>query len=148
VLLHKLRRERTRQCGSCWLGLERWKRRARDRFFEDTVDEQAAAVPWWRGAAVLAIHRLWAPGSELAIEERWYPSTALDDLGGIAAGKMNDPRQDRCLDRILPHKTKREQPLKQRYGEWFGAALAVLLYDLTSTYGEGAAEQNPLMRRG
>ena len=33
-----------------------------------------------RVAAVLAINRLCAPGSELAIEQRWYPSTALDDL--------------------------------------------------------------------
>jgi hypothetical protein len=37
-------------------------------------------VPWSRAAAVLAINRLCEPGSELAIEERWYPSTALDDL--------------------------------------------------------------------
>jgi hypothetical protein len=47
---------------------------------EQTVDEHKADVPWSRVAAVLAIHRLCAPGSELAIEERWYPSTALDDL--------------------------------------------------------------------
>jgi hypothetical protein len=46
-------------------------------------------VPWWRVAALLAINRLCAPGSELAIEERWYPSTALDDLLGIAEGKIN-----------------------------------------------------------
>jgi hypothetical protein len=30
--------------------------------------------------ALLTINRLCAPGSELAIEQRWYPSTALDDL--------------------------------------------------------------------
>ena len=28
-------------------------------------------MPWSRVAAVLAINRLCAPGSELAIEERW-----------------------------------------------------------------------------
>jgi transposase len=54
----------------------------------------------------------------------------------------------RCLDRILPHKTKLERHLKQRYGELFGAEFDVLLYDLTSTYVEGAAEKNPMMRRG
>jgi transposase len=85
---------------------------------------------------------------ELAIEERWYPSTALDDLLGIPEGKMNDTRLYRCLDRVLPHKTKLEQHLKQRYGELFGAEFDVLLYDLTSTYVEGAAEENPMMRRG
>jgi transposase len=97
---------------------------------------------------LLAINRLCAPGSELAIEERWYPSTALDDLLAIEEGKINDTRLYRCLDRILPHKTKLERHLKQRYGELFEADFDVLLYDLTSTYVEGAAEKNPMMRRG
>ena len=148
VLLHKARLERTRQFGSCWLGLELWKRLELDRFFADAVDKQEADVPWSRVAAVLAINRLCAPGSELALEERWYPSTALDDLLGIEEGKLNDTRLYRCLDRIPPHKTKLEQHLKQRYGELFGAEFDVLLYDLTSTYVEGAAEKNPMMRRG
>jgi transposase len=148
VLLNKVRLERTRQFGSCWLGLELWKRLELDRFFADAVDEQEADVPWSRVAAVLAINRLCAPGSELAVEERWYPSTALDDLLGIEEGKLNDTRLYRCLDRILPHKTKLERHLKQRYGELFGAEFDVLLYDLTSTYVEGAAEKNPMMRRG
>src|SRR3989475_5931521 len=54
----------------------------------------------------------------------------------------------RCLDRILPHKTKLERHLKDRYGALFEAEFDVLLYDLTSTYVEGAAENNPMMRRG
>jgi transposase len=148
VLLNKVRLERTRQFGCCWLGLQLWKQLELDRFFEASVDEHEADVPWSRVAAVLAINRLCAPGSELAIEERWYPSTALDDLLGIAEGKINDTRRYRCLDLILPQKTKLERPLKQRYGELFGAEFDILLYDLTSTYVEGAAEKNPMMRRG
>ena len=41
-----------------------------------------------------------------------------------------------------------ERHLKERYGELFGAEFDVLLYELTSTYMEGAAEKNPMMRRG
>ena len=148
VLLNQVRLERTRQFGACWLGLELWKRLELDRFFEQAVDKQEVDVPWSRIAAVLAINRLCAPGSELAIEERWYPSTALDDLLGIEEGKINDTRLYRCLDQILAHKTKLERHLKQRYGELFGAEFDVLLYDLTSTYVEGAAQKNPMMRRG
>jgi transposase len=148
VLLNQVRLERTRQFGACWLGLELWKRLDLDSFFEEAVDEQEADVAWSRVAAVLAINRLCAPGSELAIEERWYPSTALDDLLGIEEGKINDTRLYRCLDRILPHKTKLERHLKRRYGELFGAEFDVLLYDLTSSYVEGAAEKNPMMCRG
>src|SRR5215470_6390900 len=102
VLVNRVRFERTRQFGACFLG--------------------------W----------------ELGIEERWYPGTALDDLLEIEDGKINDTRLYRCLDRILPYKTKLEQHLKQRYGELFGAEFDVLLYDLTSTYVEGAAEKNPM----
>ena len=121
-----------------------------DRFWEPLLDgpEDAAEVPWSRIAALLAINRLCAPGSELAIEERWYPSTALDDLLGIEEGKINDTRLYRCLDRLLPHKTKLERHLTRRYGELFAAEFDVLLYDLTSSYVEGAAEKDPMMRRG
>src|SRR5215510_7153614 len=148
VLVNRVRFERTRQFGACFLGWELWKRLGLEEFFEQAADGDGADVPWSRVTAVLAINRLCAPGSELGIEERWYPGTALDDLLEIADGKVNDTRLYRCLDRILPHKTKLEQHLKQRYGELFGAEFDVLLYDLTSTYVEGAAEKNPMMRRG
>src|SRR5713226_2275779 len=148
VLVNKVRLERTRGFGSCFLGLDLWKRLGLDGFFEQAVDGESADVPWSRVAALLAINRLCAPGSELAIEERWYPATALDDLLEIEEGKINDTRLYRCLDRILPHKTKLERHLKDRYGELFEAEFEVLLYDLTSTYVEGTAEKNPMVRRG
>jgi len=148
VLVDRVRLERTRQFGACWLGWELWKRLGLEGFFQQALDSDPADVPWSRVAAVLAISRLCAPGSELAIEERWYPSTALDDLLGIEEGKINDTRLYRCLDRMLPQKTALERHLKQRYGELFAAEFDVLLYDLTSTYVEGLAEKNPRMRHG
>src|SRR5580693_6029615 len=108
VLVNRVRLERTRQFGACFVGWEMWKQLGLDGFYEQ----------------------------------------ALDDLLEIEEGKINDTRLYRCLDRILPHKTKLEQHLKQRYGELFGAEFDVLLYDLTSTYVEGAAEKNPMVSRG
>ena len=148
VWVKKIRLERVRQFGNCWLGLELWKRLGLDRFFEARLDDEPADVPWSRVAALLAINRLCAPSSELGIEERWYPATALDDLLGFPAGAINDTRLYCCLDRLLPHKAKLEQHLKQRYGELFAAEFDVLLYDLTSSYVEGQAERNPMMHRG
>ena len=150
VRLDKVRLERTRRFGDCFLGLELWRRLALDRFSETVLDrlEDPADVPWSRMASLLAINRLCAPGSELAIEERGYPTTALDDLLHIGAGKINDTRLYRCLDRLIPHKTRLERHLAERYGELFAAQYDVLLYDLTSSYVEGAAEKDPLMRRG
>ena len=77
-----------------------------------------------------------------------FPRRRWTICWGSKKSKINDTRLYRCLDRILPHKTKLERHLKERYGELFGAEFDVLLYDLTSTYVEGAAEKNPMMRRG
>jgi transposase len=148
VRLNKVRLERPRRFGDVFLGLELWKRLGLDGFWEDRLKGEVAEVPWWRVAALLAINRLCAPGSELAIEEHWYPSTSLDDLLGIEEGKINDSRLYRCLDLLLPHKSELERHLTRRYGELFAAEFDVLLYDLTSSYVEGAAERDPMMRRG
>ena len=114
VLLKGVRLERARQFGDCFLGWELWKRLGLDRFWEELLDQESAAVAWSRVAAVLAVNRLCAPGSELAVEERWYPATALDDLLGIPAAKINDSRLYRCRDRMIPHKTKLERHLRER----------------------------------
>lgn len=148
VMLDQVRLERAREFGNCFLGLELWKRLELDQLFAELLDGDRAEVPWSRVAAVLAISRLCAPGSELSVEQRWYPTTALDDLLGIEEGKINDTRLYRCLDRILPHKKKLERHLKQRYGELFAAEFDLLLYDLTSSYVEGQAERNPMLQRG
>jgi hypothetical protein len=66
-----------------------------DRFFVQALDHEPADVPWSRVAAQLAINRRCAPGRELAREQRWYRSTALDDLVGIGI-----PR-----DKLSPHHT-------------------------------------------
>jgi len=148
VLVQRVRLERTRQLGPCLAGWALWRALRLDEFFEAHVDDAKADVPWSRIAAVLAINRLCAPGSELAIEERWYPTTALDDLLHIPDGTINDSRLYRALDHLLPHKTALERHLATRYGELFAAEFDVLLYDLTSSYVEGAAPKDPMLRRG
>ena len=148
VLIQRVRLERTRQLGPSLLGLALWRQLRLDEFFETRVDAVPADVPWSRVAAILAINRLCAPGSELAIEERWYPTTALDDLLHLPDGTINDSRLYRTLDHLLPHKTALERHLTARYGELFAAEFDVLLYDLTSSYVEGAALKDPMLQRG
>lgn len=148
VLLRKVRFERVRQLGPCLLGWELWKRLQLERLWEERLDGEASEVSWSRVAAVLAINRLCAPGSELGIEERWYPMTALEDMLRIPEGTINHTRLYRCLDRLIPHKSEVERHLRERYGELFEAEFDVLFYDLTSSYVEGEAPKNPMMRRG
>lgn len=148
IRLDRVRWTRPRDFGDGWLGWQLWQRLGLDTFCERALDGVPAEVPWSRIAAILAINRLCAPGSELAIETRWYGSTALDDLIGVDAARVNTDRLYRYLDLLLPHRAALQQHLTARYGELFRTQYEVLLYDLTSTYVEGAAESNPQMRRG
>jgi transposase len=148
IRLDRVRWTRPREFGDGWLGWHLWQRLGLHAFCERALDAVPAEVPWSRIAAILAINRLCAPGSELAIEARWYGSTALDDLVGVDAARVNTDRLYRCLDLLLPQKAALQQHLTARYGELFRAQYEVLLYDLTSTYVEGEAAGNPQMRRG
>ncbi len=105
-------------------------------------------VPWSTMAAILVIARLCEPWSELHIAEDWYRKTALSDLLGVPEEQVNDDRLYRALDALLPHKEALEQHLRDRLGELFQLDYDLLLYDVTSTYFEGQAEQNPLAQRG
>ena len=100
VLVDRVRFDRVRQFANCFLGLELWKRLELDQFLAARLDPEAKEVPGSRVGALLAINRLCAPTSELGIEERWYPSTALDDLLGLPPGVINNKRLYRCLDRL------------------------------------------------
>jgi hypothetical protein len=51
VPLNKVRVEKTRQFGACYLGLQLWKRLELDRFFEQAVDDEPVDAPWSRVAA-------------------------------------------------------------------------------------------------
>jgi hypothetical protein len=84
--------------------------------------------------------------SELAIEERWYQTTALDDLWHLPEGSINDSRLYRTLDHLLLHKPAFEHQLASRFGELSAAEFEVLLDDLTSSYVEGAAPKDPKLR--
>ncbi|NIP18992.1 MAG: IS1634 family transposase, partial [Xanthomonadales bacterium] len=86
--------------------------------------------------------------SELGIAEAWYERTALEDLTGVSAAKVNDDRLYRALDVLAAHKDRLCGHLMERYRDWFGVRFEFLLYDVTSTYFEGQAEGNEKAARG
>lgn len=99
-------------------------------------------------AAILVSARLCEPSSELHIAEDWYRRTALDDILGVPVERVNDDRLYRALDQLLVHKEALENHLRTRLGELFSIDYDLLLYDVTSTYFEGACEANPMAKRG
>jgi len=87
------------------------------------------------------------PSSELHLAERWYRTTALEDLLGVRSESVYDERLYRTLDRLLPHKQAIEAHLVKRFGELFELDYDLLLYDVTSTYFEGVADPE-IAKRG
>ena len=146
--LDRVRLERSRLFGDVWLGWTLWRALHLDVLLERLLPPGREEVPWATMAQVLVLARFCEPSSELHIAEDWYRRTALDDLLALPAPLVNDDRCYRALDRLLPHKTALEQHLVQRLGELFALDYELLLYDVTSTYFEGAAARNPLAQRG
>jgi transposase len=99
-------------------------------------------------ASVLVIARLCEPSSELHIAERWYRRTALEDLLGLPSERVNATRLYRALDQLVGYKEAMERHLMKRLGELFSLDYDLLLYDVTSTYFEGLAEDNDLAQLG
>jgi len=148
VRVDQVRVERGRSFGDVWLGWTLWRALQLDTVCEGLLAEGRESVPWATMAAVLCIARLCEPSSELHIAEDWYRRTALEDLLGVAADRIDDNRLYRALDALLPHKAALEQHLRTRLGELFSLKYDLMLYDVTSTYFEGQALQNPLAQRG
>jgi len=143
-----VRVEGTRNFGGPWLALQLIAKLGLKAVLDQLMPAGREKAPWSIMSLVLMICRLCHPSSELRIAEHLFERSALADLLGVGADKVNDDRLYRALDELLPHKTELEKHLKNRLGELFGLSYDLLLYDVTSTYFEGQAEGNYLAKRG
>lgn len=144
----RVRVERVRDFGAYWLGVQVLEKLGLLPFLETVVAQGREEIPWSVMAMVLVLMRLASPSSELRIAEHLFERTALPDLLGIPPAKVNDDRLYRALDAIGPHKEALEKHLKERLGQLFDLDYDLLLYDITSTYFEGACAANPTARFG
>jgi transposase len=143
-----VRVENCKQFGGPWLAMQLIEKLKLDEFLKRVMPSGREAVPWATTAMLLVIARLCDPSSELYIAEQWYPKTALPELLGVPACRVDDNRLYRALDKLLPHKQDLETHLKNRLGDLFEIEYDLLLYDVTSTYFEGQAASNPKAQRG
>lgn len=148
VDLRGVRVERSRPFGGGWLGLMLLRQLGLNELLEALMASGREEIPWSVMTVVLVLGRLLDPSSELHWAEHGYEASALAELLGVPAAKINDDRLYRALDRLLPHKPALERHLKQRLGELFDLDYDLLLYDVTSTYFEGLAAANPQAQRG
>jgi len=144
----RVRVEQGREFGGSWLALKLWQALEFDRLLERCLPGRGEEIRWGLVGCILTVARLDSPGSELAIEERWYEQTALEDLLGVPAEKVNTDRLYRALDALWPHKREMERHLRDRYRSLFDSRFDLLIYDLTSSYFEGLEQKNDLAARG
>ena len=140
VKLDLVRLERSRSFGAVWLGWVLWRALKFDELCSALMPRGREAVAWADVIAILVIGRLCEPSSELHVAERWYRTTALEDLLGVKSEDIYDERLYRALDRLLPHKEALEQHLVRRLGELFELDYDLLLYDVTSTDFDGVPD--------
>jgi transposase len=148
VILSSLVVRRPRRFGDCWISCKLWEELGLRSFWEEVLGEERGRVPWAKVVELLAVNRLCAPRSELFIHEKWFGQTAMDLLLDCDAAVAEKDRLYRALDRMVEHKAGLEQHLADKWRDLFGATFDVLLYDLTSTYFEGAAEEADKAVRG
>lgn len=137
-----------RRFGDVWLALWLWKFLGLDAIVDRHVPQGRETVRPADIVAIEVINRLCGPCSEFALAEHWYASTGLEDLMGVPDHAVTKDRLYRTLDRLLLARDAIEHDLKDRLGTLFALDYDLLLYDLTSTYFEGLAEENDLARRG
>ena len=137
-----------RSFGDVWLALWLWKFLHLDEIVDRHVPQGKETVRPADIVAIEVINRLCGPCSEFALAEHWYRSTGLEDLLGVPDSAVTKDRLYRTLDRLLKAQEAIENDLKDQLGNLFQLDYDLLLYDLTSTYFEGLAEENDLAQRG
>jgi transposase len=148
VKMSGLELRRPRLFGSCWLACELWQQLGLSEFWDARLSGSREEVAWEKVLQLLVVNRLLDPGSEFRVHRQWYLSTAMDALLGTDFAVAEKDRLYRCLDRVLEHKQELFLWLRQKWADLFQAEFEVLLYDLTSTYFEGAMEENPKAKYG
>src|SRR5260370_36438967 len=137
-----------RRFGDVWLARWLWHYLGLDEIAPAHVPQGKETVRPADMVAIEVINRLCQPCSEFALAEHWYAATGLEELLGVHDGAVTKDRLYRTLTQLLRGQEKIENDLKERFGVLFQVDYDLLLYDLTSTYFEGLAEDNDLARRG
>ena len=137
-----------RRFGDIWLARWLWHLVGLDTIVARHLPQGKHTIRPADIVAIEVINRLCAPCSEFALAEHWYAATALEDLLGVPDSAVTKDRLYRTLDQLLQAQAAIEDDLKEQFGRLFQLDYDLLLYDLTSTYFEGLAEDNELAARG
>jgi hypothetical protein len=148
VRLREVGWSNARRFGDVWLARWLWHYLGLDAIIDRHLPQGQETVRPADMVAIEVINRLCQPCSEFALAEHWYAATALEDLLGVPDAAVTKDRLYRTLDGLLRIQVAVEIELKGNFGDLFHLQYDLLLYDITSSYFEGLAEDNDLARRG
>ena len=135
--------EEAREAGSVHVGHQLWRQLGLNEILAGAgLSDRACQL-----TEVMTLNRLIFPLSEHALPD-WIERTALSDILGTDFSILNDEALYRNLDRLHPNREAIERELTEREKTLFNLDDTLYLYDLTSTYFEGAALGNPQAKRG
>lgn len=135
--------EAPREAGPVHVGHQLWQ-----QLDIDTVLAQAGLSARARVLTeIMTLNRLVCPLSEHAMPD-WVRRTALADILREDFDTLVDESLYQNLDRLHPQRVAIERELAERERTLFNLDGRLFLYDLTSTYFEGQALQNPQAQRG
>jgi hypothetical protein len=135
--------EDPREAGPVHVGHQLWQRLGLDHVLAQAGLSARTRVL----TELMTLNRLVHPLSEHAMPD-WVRRTALPDLLGESFDTLVDESLYQNLNRLHPQRVAIERALAARERTLFHLDARLFLYDLTSTYFEGQALQNPQAQRG
>lgn len=121
-----------------------WQRRGLDQLLDSLLPSGSSQVRVVDVIEALTLQRCVAPGSKLSAE-RWYPSTALPELQGIAPAQLNNTRIHRALNALESIEEALQEKLAVELESQHGRFVWLAL-DITNTWFEGKGP--PMAKRG
>jgi transposase len=135
--------EEHREAGTVHVGHQIWRQLDMDMILSRAgLSKRACTL-----SEAMTLNRLIFPLSEHAMAD-WIRRTAMADVLGEDFCELNEDALYRNLDKLHPNREAIERELGEREKTLFNLDDTLYLYDLTSTYFEGQAKQNPQAKRG
>ncbi len=142
VRIDEIDHERETELGPILAIESAWRSLGLDDFLKDAdfSDRQI------NSAKINIFNRLIEPCSENELIN-WAETTALNELLGENIALSGEDRFYRVSDKLLEIQPELEKYLREKEEDLFNLDRVYLLYDLTNSYFEGDAKQNPKAKR-
>ena len=143
VLVEEIDHENTSVLGTVLLARHAWEQLKLDQCLESLGFNPTQRM----AVAANVINRLVDPVSENALQ-RWIGQTAMPELFGQKIMGLKRDLFYRTTDRLLQNRRKIEAHVRTCHRNLFSLNRTLFLYDLTNSFYEGSAKNNPKAKRG